>query len=688
MAIQVPGDPFAVNVAASSGQGGGLHEVQESKFSARNQFAGLNETAQKAMQMVQDDIDETVTRDNILALSRASDDLLNNTETGLLQRKGKNAVTPVDGKSLSDVAQEELRRRYDQIEKGTYNARQKQALNKYYGNLELSVQQKVSQHMLKQQAVYDLDQRQQELDQALKLALSTDPEESASGFASLRFLTEELAEKYGTEVNYTDTVGKAQAMRVQMMVSEGNLDGAEKLLKEAKDDMSASDYHSAKRLVTLAKKQKKAQKQTETVAKEMEDSFSGYAVTNGAIGELYGKSITPEDYSLALVKAGGDEVLAAKIAYVGVDNWESATDAQKAEAEKVGELVSIRASDFSKQSVADLAGDIQAKHPNMEMGDAVKTAKKVIADRANARIKAQNDRDRATSAAFDAIRQGAKFSELDQGLRDSLSISTTKALETYESRLATNSLDNNPELYWELSTNADLLKGMSDEAFIRCAKDLSPKAYAELTTLRAGLRSGQYSVPNEIKTGRAVADAIKKYGLPMEPGKEKKQVSGFVLEILTDQITRKQLLENRGEPFTEEQIAKEVQTFFKTQITIPKASWGFFDEEIQGKALARGEAMDFSGDLEKVLDAGIVAEGNFDPSDASRTRALLGIVLLPDRPIPGAKAMYDALGKVSATQRDRIVADYKRLHGGRSPSPEYVIKTFMKTKKLYFKETP
>lgn len=242
MAIKVPGNPFGVDVQVGSTQEMGLQSAKESEFSARKQFEGLSGTFGKAMEAMQLDIDETVTRDNMMALNSAVDDVLHNKDTGALNRKGKDALVNVNGLSLNDEVQEELKRRYDSIAKGAYNARQKQALSKYYGNVAMNVQQKISAHVIKQQAVYRADVRDHENEIAIKQIIDGDAEAVASGLMIVRKNAEEVAKELGIKPDYASALGEVHVIKATQLASQGKPREAQAWLREHKNEIPSKLY--------------------------------------------------------------------------------------------------------------------------------------------------------------------------------------------------------------------------------------------------------------------------------------------------------------------------------------------------------------------------------------------------------------------------------------------------------------
>lgn len=688
MAIKVPGNPFGVDVQVGSTQEMGLQSAKESEFSARKQFEGLSGTFGKAMEAMQLDIDETVTRDNMMALNSAVDDVLHNKDTGALNRKGKDALVNVNGLSLNDEVQEELKRRYDSIAKGAYNARQKQALSKYYGNVAMNVQQKISAHVIKQQATYRADVRTKETDNALKGVLSNDPETVKSSLLILKRLAEETARENGLDVDYSDFVGKAQAMRITQMLDNDDLDGAKAVLAEAKNDMSAADYRQSSRLVSAYSKQKARLGQIANAEKITEERYSNFGVAKAVIREATGGVLNEAEWELALKKAGGDPKLATKIATIGFDKWDGASKEEREKAGHVGDLFGIRSNDFSKRSVESLVPEVMKLNPNLSFEDAYKASQNIVAKRQAQVAEAQMKRDEANKLAFDAINQGSSIDSLPQELRNELSDSDKESLQTYQSRANTGALVTDPKLYWTLSSDLQRLKIMSDGDFIGIAKDLSPAKYAELAKVRAGLRSGQYAIPKEAAVRQMVVGAVKDFGIKAGSGDDSKMVNGFVLDLLSDRIERKQVFENRGQPLTEEQVRNEVSKFMKTEFSSIDGGFGWLDSEKTGKDLLSGKEFGFASELGSILDAGITEQGNYEPNDVSRSRMLMTMYLTPSAPLPGANKMVEEIQNQSWTAYEEIVNSYKRQYGGAIPSDDYIVRVYFRDhlKQFTFKE--
>lgn len=242
MAIKVPGNPFGVDVQVGSTQEMGLQFAKESEYSERKSWEGIGGTLGKALESFQKDIDETITRDNMLSLNEAVDDLLNNEQNGLLRRKGKNALDLRNGMTIQEEAQDELKRRYDEIAKGAHNKAQKTALSKFYFNTLTSVQNKLSTHIVEQQAVARKDQRDRENEYSAKGMLSNDPERQKSGHLVIRKNIEDAAREAGVEPDYASVLGEIHAMKVAQLITENKPEEAKAWLETYKDEMSAKQY--------------------------------------------------------------------------------------------------------------------------------------------------------------------------------------------------------------------------------------------------------------------------------------------------------------------------------------------------------------------------------------------------------------------------------------------------------------
>ena len=242
MAIKVPGNPFGVDVQVGSTQEMGLQSAKESEYSERKSWEGIGGTFGKALESFQKDIDETITRDNMLSLNESVDDLLNNEQTGLLRRKGKNALELHNGMTIQEEAQDELKRRYDEIAKGAHNKAQKTALSKFYFNTLTSVQNKLSTHIVEQQAVARKDQRDRENEYSAKGMLSNDPERQKSGHLVIRKNIEDAAREAGVEPDYASVLGEIHAMKVAQLITENKPEEAKAWLETYKDEMSAKQY--------------------------------------------------------------------------------------------------------------------------------------------------------------------------------------------------------------------------------------------------------------------------------------------------------------------------------------------------------------------------------------------------------------------------------------------------------------
>ena len=82
--------------------------------------------------------------------------------------------------------------------------------------------------------------------------------------------------------------------------------------------------------------------------------------------------------------------------------------------------------------------------------------------------------------------------------------------------------------------------------------------------------------------------------------------------------------------------------------------------DLDGKKMLEGQSVDMRDDVEALLNAGLIAQGIYDPTDVNRTRAFAYIEFMPDRPIEGADKMVEFLKASNSAIYNRVLNDFKK----------------------------
>lgn len=689
MAMNVP-DPYGVDVAISPTKEMGLVEANNNRHSELNALSTLDQSTKDLADMTQkwqDEQDSTRAKDLINQIHGNREDLTNNPESGYKTLKGINALQQPNGQTLQD----NVLGKYDEFVSGLLvneNSNVKRLVKQYSDADRNSLLNAINVHVIDQGDVYRKSVDERSLDIAMSRALSDDPTESHDGEVAVKWFVDQKAAQDGVEPDYTKTLGKVSMERFLREIDNGNLAGASQILN-SENHFSSTDRARAKRMLRNAKKHT-AQTLSENVLAEVcEDIYSPKTMALVSVEEATGQKFNDADYETALALADNDEKMAVQILAYGIDEFEKVFDGDiDANEEDLLRQNSNAARALSKYEVksgsepsADyISTEIVKRVPGIPEASAGRIAKKYLAQRRNALLSQQADRDQKANVAYGSLRSNNPYQSLPESITSGLQKKTITALRDFSDRKQAGSLVTNPGVYWTLIADEDKLKKISDEDLIAYAGELSEQDFDKIWQYRDGLKTGKYKDVKGARTRRVIQDEMKRLGIGGN-GANQKEINGFILESVENRVLQDVAL--AGKDLTNEEVVNITRQVISTTFSINE-NWGGLNTKTVADVQKKGH-FSIDSDITSVIDAGIKATGILDPSDTYRSRVLLSIGLMPNKPIEGANEMVQQIDKVDPQFRKRLIAAYKRKHGGAVPDDTFIVRGYFKNKALFNK---
>ena len=696
MPMVVPnGDPFAVQQTVGPTQEFGLVNMPKTQFSRMNAAQSIEESAQQFNQIAQKwqgEQDQTRAKDLMNQIQEKTNDLANNPETGFKTLKGINALERPDGKSLSDeigksyddyvssLLQNGVNRNVQKIVKQFSDANRNQLMNS------------VNTHLIAQSNEYRKSVNQKSIEMASAMALQDDPSQAEEGVAVLRALIDQEAKEKGIEPDYTKKLGDVQFLRIQQAVDAGRLGDASNLLQANRSDMSATDQVRAKRLIQVAARKQRKQAAEDVVGGIYGEIFSAENQARHAVELTTGSLPATADYEMALALADGDEEKAVQILAYGVDRWQQDVDNAEADGTLIDEeamlaedrnasmALSRYTADRTSEPTLDMvANRIKELVPDMDEDSLYSTSRKVLSREKARRDAQQRERDDQATIAYGSLRSGNGFEALPMGAVQNLKRSTVTSLQDYANRKAAGALVTNSALYWDLISNEDKLKNMTDEDFVTLAPELTESDFDDLMNFRQGLKGGKFKDTQGDNLRRNIKDAFSRNGLSMPTDEAGKAAYGYAARNIYDRI-RQEMVMTGKEP-TAQEISEKVTQLLNSEFSVKGTLWGT-NERTLAKAIEKG-SFGIDGTAEKILNAGLQAQGIVDPSKTNRTELLLGIAITPTKMVPGASAMVGEIRKVNPGFIEGLSQAYARKHGGVSPDDSYIVRAYLQHSNLF-----
>ena len=701
MAMKIPGagNPYAVDVTPNSTQNMGLVEMPDTPFSEGKIAAQIGGAIDKGLELYakwQDKQDGLQATSLINEMKEGLSKIESDPTTGYLAQKGENAVNRLSGKSLLDEKDEEYRQLRDKLLQRAGNANVKRMVSEYYDATRIGLIDGINRHMIAQQGVIAESVSRKNTELAYKDVQSQDPTTRNSGYHVLKMQAVEAAMRKGVEVDYSQTVGTAAVMDIENHLDRGDVNGASAVLNERQEMMSAEQVQRAKRLIKKGREQVAARQAVDTAVVNYEEIYNKDSLAKDAYKRVTGKNLAPDEYAEALSLAGGDHEKAIRIAVIGIDAYKQRV-AKQEEAKKEGKDLPLEdkndplviaanraARDFNsasseldrKDGFEDVFNRVRKSNPEMDFESCAKATRKILQAHQQKRYEEQAERDEQSRICFDSINQGNDFDSIPMSAYESLPVETRKAFETYADRHKSGTLQTNTALRWNLITNDELLKNMSDQEFYSLAAEFSPKDFDDLEQRRYGLRSGEIKTPTPRQTiERQVKDAMSITGFDKPKSDNEKMLYGYALEVIVDNLQR-DMASRGGAAMSDEEVTKKVAAFKAENFSLDR-NWPFDSTYTIGDLMS-GDAPTGSSKYDGLLNAGLRdGQGIVDPTNVNRARLLAQILLLPEAPISGANGMVEWI-RVNdpAVYRD-LEASAKRLYGKQQPDATSMVRAYL-----------
>lgn len=696
MPMVVPnGDPFAVQQTVGPTQEFGLVNMPKTQFSRMNAAQSLEESAQHLNQLAQKwqgEQDQTRAKDLMNQIQEKTNDLANNPQSGFKTLKGINALERPEGKSLSDEVGKSYDDYVNSLLQNGVNKNVQKIVKQFSDANRNQLMNLVNTHLIAQSNEYRKSVNQKSIEMASSMALQDDPRQAEEGVAVLRALIDQEAQEKGVEPDYTKKLGDVQFLRIQQAVDAGRLSDAASLLQANRSDMSATDQVRAKRLIQVAARKQRKQAAEDVVGGIYGEIFSAENQARHAVELTTGLLPATADYEMALALADGDEEKAVQILGYGVDRWQQDVDNAEADGTLINEeamladdrnaamALSRYTADRTAEPTLDMvANRIKELVPGMDEDSLYSTSRKVLSREKARRDALQRERDDQASIAYGSLRNGNGFDSLPMGAVQNLKRSTVKSLQDYASRKAAGALVTNSALYWDLISNEDKLKNMTDEDFVALAPELTDGDFDDLMNFRQGLKTGKFKNTQGDSLRRNIKDAFARNGLTMPPDEAGKAAYGYAARNIYDRIRQEMVM--MGKEPTAQEISDKVTQLLNSEFSVKGSFWGT-NERTLAKAIEKG-SFGIEGTAEKILDAGLQAQGIVDPSKTNRTELLLGIAITPTKSVPGASAMVGEIRKLNPGFIDGLSQAYARQHGGVQPDDSYIVRAYLQHSNLF-----
>lgn len=164
-------------------------------------------------------------------------------DNGWASRKGENAQKSLDGKtSLDEEFSERFRQVRDRIEESLGNARQRAAFAKYAEGKRYEQQQDILGHMREQFGVFEQETRKARVGAAADRITSGDNTDIARGIETITAAVNEMAHEGGYGAEWAqqarkEAISQALTEAITTRINNGDLDGAQLLMTQYRDDL-------------------------------------------------------------------------------------------------------------------------------------------------------------------------------------------------------------------------------------------------------------------------------------------------------------------------------------------------------------------------------------------------------------------------------------------------------------------
>lgn len=164
-------------------------------------------------------------------------------DNGWASRKGENAQKSLDGKtSLDEEFGERFRQVRDRIDESLGNPRQRAAFAKYAEAKRYEQQQDILGHMREQFGVFEQETRKARVGAAADRIASGDNTDIARGIETITAAVNEMAHEGGYGAEWAqqarkEAISQALSTAITTRINNGDLDGAQALMTQYRDDL-------------------------------------------------------------------------------------------------------------------------------------------------------------------------------------------------------------------------------------------------------------------------------------------------------------------------------------------------------------------------------------------------------------------------------------------------------------------
>ena len=654
MAMKIPAsNPFAVTPATPSVEGlvGYKHDntakLRNTEYAAR-------------VAKWENEQDEAVANDLINQIQHNDNTLRDDPNEGYKAYKGKNAMQSEDGKGLHDIFMPKRKEFMDGLNLHRYSQGVRKRVMEFDKAQSRNFSNQLDAHIFRENEVWLQSLDEENMRIYSQKALSDDPAEARDGLIAAIGFTDKKAARAGVNPDYTKTVGPLVEMQARILADKKQYGDAMKLLDDNAKYIDPLALSRTKRSIRKSHEKALFDVAENGIASQMETDFSDTAIAKEVYRDMVGKDVDETQLKQAIEDADGDVESALKsIVETGLKESMKGGDPKVVE-ERVASAsksLSARIEQARHMSVNDVALYVQKQHPGIPAENAISAARKFVLNREMRYEKEQKDRDEQAAMVFQSIRGGSSYDSIPDTDKHLLKKSTRQALEQFSHRKAAGTLQDDLVLTYDLKTNPKRLAAMSDEDFVALAYRMKPETFDFLSTVRDEIKANKRSKDPKFRMAPMIKDAMKSLGIKPGSGTSEKQMTGLVFEVVEEALEYEAYL--AGRELTQDEVNKKVGEIAKSNFVFPD-DWYAYDDKLNGKKMLEGQSVDMRDDVEALLNAGLIAQGIYDPTDVNRTRAFAYIEFMPDRPIEGADKMVEFLKASNSAIYNRVLNDFKK----------------------------
>nr|DAE41719.1 MAG TPA: hypothetical protein [Bacteriophage sp.] len=623
MPIQIPGDPFGGGVAANGTQGLKLVDKKPAKY---DRYALLQGALQKDAGLVMKktrEMELAQAKEAINNLEQIRQERENDPDHGWKLTQGKNALERESGMSLREEVETGFQQDVAEAMKGVKSQWGRKLVGEYVEKATAAQRQAINRHVLQQEGVYQDAVDNQTLSTAQQMIMADDPKTVAQGIQLAETTCQSVESRKGVPVDRTKFIGPLHTQVVSRMITAGRLSEARAYVKNNRKQIGAQDLQ---RINAAIEKRKESAAIESMVARD------------------------------------------GKIAHPDADG----------------------------RSTNEVILDIRSMNPDATAEQVQTAAALVIGKRMQVQAAAQREHEAEIGYAYEHIRAGGSLTAFPYF--EHLTPEEQKAAQAYENKVRTNSLVTDSRLFYQLS-NDDTLARLSWGDLYRQRQYFADDDFDFLVARKQTLANegkskaipqtfntaGKLPNPSAIKVDAAVKDALIQNNYVARNKVEEKLYGRTLIvlnRIIGDEVRRNGIPAEKVPEYARkrtDQILKERLVFSGVNWKwLPRSMGGDYDGRVADFA-SGDESLHLSDDLQKIIDAGIQANGIGMPDDNSRWEQLFTISFLPHDPIPGASEMAQVIRALDPDGFNELVQD-SITENGAAPTASYVVRAYLANK--------